>query len=128
MSIRRQSTPPMISGDDLQFTHRGREFGVEITDIGDMRFIFLVERVGGTWSAQVSPPFEGCTDADITTAGGPAMWIKSVFVPELNKWLSALFQPAAATPAGLIDQVDALLPQMVAFAPQSDGTIKAVLK
>ena len=128
MSIRRTQTLPNISADDLQFTHRGRTCGVEFTDIGDLRFAFLVELVGGSWSTQVSPPFEDCTDAQIIAAGGAAMWIKTVFLPKLNEWLADLFKPTGTQPTAPLDQVDALLQQMIAFVPQADGTIRAVLK
>lgn len=134
MSIRRTATAPAITSDDLQFTHRGRTLAIELTDIEDLRFIFVVERVNGVWVQAPVVPLEDCSDAQISAAGGPAMWIRSVFVSALNEWLATLFQPAlvAGDPApsgiGVFDQVDTLLQQMIAFAPQADGTLKAILK
>ena len=144
MSIRRTETTPQITPDDLQFTYKGRSFGLEITEYEGFNIMTLMEKdSNGIWllpnasiPANLAWSLDWISDENIMANGGPKMWITKVFLPWFNAILAAIFKPVTVTtptggtvpaPVRPIDQVDILLKNMITIVPQSDGTIKAVL-
>ena len=133
MSIRRTATLPQATADDLQFTHRGRRFFVEITDVGsDFRAMTLLEMVNGAWAKPVgsvsNANLEIPYDAEIDAAGGAAMWLREKFLPWVNTLLSEVFPAVAGEPlpSSAIDQIDALIGSMFVVMSSADGTVKIV--
>lgn len=131
MSIRRTATPPQATPDDLQFTHRGRRFFVEITDIGsDFRAMTLFEMVNGAWAKPVGSTLNANLeipyDAEINAAGGAAMWMRANFLPWINALLAEVFPPVegAPLPSSGIDQIDALMGTMFVVMSSADGTVR----
>lgn len=137
MSIRRTSTPPIITADDLQWTFKGRKFAVELSDLGGWQFVVLLEWDGSAWANAGAEPLDKFADADITAAGGAMGWIKTVFVPWLQAALDKLFPPGVA-PAGEVDvgapqgpqpadpqdQVDAILGSRVTIVSLPNGSLQ----
>lgn len=126
MSIRITETPPLISGDDIQITHRGRTFGVELTSFDCFpHYAMIVEAFPQGW---MSTPTKALsfTDTDILEAGGPRDWILSKFIPWLRAEFLTMFPPTTQSKPeqlSLLQQVDALLQKMVYCNSLPDGTI-----
>lgn len=119
-----------ITPDDLQWTYRGRKFGVELSNLGDMgRFISVVEVFSdGRAPAYIGPVLLNCELDDIEKAGGPMNWIKTTFMTWLRKTLAELFPPATTdTTLDAFQQVDKLLPTMVRINQNADGSVGADL-
>jgi hypothetical protein len=125
----RKSGYPNITIDDLQWTHRGRTMGVELTEFDGLRFCLVVELVDGKWNSPVGEMLQTCSDADIAAAGGPVGWIKTTFLTWLNDTLKVAFPASSAPTTSLppFEQVDALLAKTVRLVAQPDGTLKAVV-
>lgn len=134
MSIRRVVGQPQITSDDLVFTHLGRTFGIEITELPELNFITLFEKINGEWTYPVQRPelavninLDYINNAAIKAAGGPMNWIKTIFVPWLNTLLKSIF-PGGTVTMSEIEQVDKLLTEVIVIRSQADGTVVASLK
>lgn len=127
MGIRRMASLPSITSEDLQFTFRGRKFGVELTDFDGLGFVMLLELRDGAWKDCGADMLESFTDESIAASGGAVGWIKTVFIPWLQGQLNKLFPPQVdALPTDPQDQVDALLSARVTVVSQPNGSLRVV--
>ncbi len=134
-TIRRTATAPVLSEGDLIFTHLGRTFGIEVTEIKEANFVTLLELSAGKWGVPQSEipnhlniNLEWISNQNIANSGGPMAWISNTFIPWLNALLAAIFKPQALAATTEIEQVATLLGTKVLLTPKSDGTITASIK
>lgn len=136
MAVHHSGALAPVAGD-LQITHQGAQIALKSIDWGGgLPVLALIEKKPEGWVAgRLIWEFDDSTPAIIERAGGMIAWIKSAIVPRINDALAARFKPSSSPPpvtldpdAPLIDQFDAALLGLLAWAPQPDGSLKVVVK
>lgn len=107
--------PISLDASDLRYTHNGVTFGLKLrtVQIAGQTGLYVCELAGQNWIIAMNLD-EDVTEQKIDAAGGVLAYIKSL-LPRLNKWLVKRFPADSSAPQGLVQQLDAALPQTVTF-------------
>ena len=136
MSIRRTATAPQITPEDLSFSFANRLFGVEISDLGEIRAItFLEKGASGAWGLPTGVPtnlnvnLEIPDNTTINQIGGAKVWLKTKFLPWINTLLLAIFPAGTVAPPVILDgieEIDRLIGTMFTLVAYPNGTVQLV--
>jgi hypothetical protein len=124
-----------VTAADFQTTHKGVAIAVKVIawPVG-LPVISLLEKKAAGWeSTRLLYEFDDANTPITVTqkAGGTVSWIKTVLLAAINAALAERFKPdgAASFPMpGSLEDIDAQLGKVLAWAPQPDGTLRVVAK
>jgi len=128
MTVRKTAAITFTPVFDFMRIDRGIEWGVKVTDTGEMRFVSIFIKDGAGWTAVSLTSMDW--ELDMRQHGGSIKeWFVSKCLPLINEWLAKTFKPsdaptATGTPS---EQLDKLIVTQLRVTVQPDGTLIATM-